>query len=103
MARGSVQPLRIVDEAEQGTLLGHRRQQAEYGQGHEERVRRGTEGDAERDAQRVALWLRDGHGVGWPEQRSAELMQAGKGKPHPPLAPCDLRDAEVGRLPSRMP
>src|SRR3954454_8580404 len=103
MTRGSVEPLRIVDDAKQGALLGHRREQTEYGQGHEERVRRGAEGDAQRDAQRVALRLWDGDGVGAREQWRAELMQAGERKLHLRLNPCDLRDVKVGRLPNRMP
>ena len=39
LARGGIQPLRVLDEAEQRALLRHGRQQAEHGQSDEEPLR----------------------------------------------------------------
>ena len=55
--RCPVQPLRIVDQADERTVLGHvTAQHAEGGQAHEEAVRRRPLLHAEGDSEGVALW-----------------------------------------------
>ena len=49
--RGLVEPLRVVDQANQRLVPGGLRQQAEHGQPDQEPVRRRTGGDAERGLQ----------------------------------------------------
>jgi hypothetical protein len=61
LRRGAVEPLRVVDEADERPLRGRVRQEAEHGQPHEEAVRRrpGAQGaQAERCRERLALGLR---------------------------------------------
>ena len=48
LCRRPVEPLLVIDHADQRVLGGHLRQQAEHGQPHEEPVRRRTRGEAER-------------------------------------------------------
>ena len=51
LRRGPIQPLRVVDHAQQRPLLGHLRQQAQRGQPDEEAIRRVPGAQAERRAQ----------------------------------------------------
>jgi hypothetical protein len=54
--RCPVQPLRIVDQADERTVLGHVAQHAEGGQAHEEAIRRRPLLHPEGNSERVALW-----------------------------------------------
>ena len=54
LAGGAVEPLPVVDQAQQGTLLATVRQQAQRGQRDQEAVGSVARRQAERDAQRVA-------------------------------------------------
>ena len=55
LARGGIQPLRVLDEAEQRPLLRHGGQQAEHGQPDQEPVRHLTRRRAQGNAQGVPL------------------------------------------------
>ena len=59
LVRSVVQPLRVIHETEQRSLLGDGRQQAEHGQGDEEPVGSGARRQAQRDTQSVPLGLRE--------------------------------------------
>jgi hypothetical protein len=83
-----IQPLRIVDEADQRALRRHVGQQRQDGQAHEEPVRsRGPVPQAEHGLQRVALWSRKVVEPG--EHRRAELVQSGEGDLHLGLDTAD--------------
>ena len=97
LRRGGVEPLGVVDEAQQRPLRGHLGQQAERGQRDEEAVGRGAGRQAERDAQGGLLGL--GKRVEPAEHRRAELMQPRERQLHLGLDPGDPRDAEARRLP----
>ena len=56
LGRCPVQPLHIVDQADQRTLLGEVGQQAKRSQAHQESVRRRPLLQAERDAEGISLW-----------------------------------------------
>ena len=86
---GLVEPLEVVDDAQQRLLLGDLRQQAERGQADEEAVGRRAGREAERDPQRVLLRLRER--VEAVEQRRAELMQPGERQLHLGLDAGDLQ------------
>ena len=73
LGRHLVQPLRVVDDAEERTLLGRPRKQRQDRQPDEESIRRRPCGPAERDLECAALWRREVlHGV---EQRRTQLVQ----------------------------
>ena len=55
LRRGAVEPLRVVHDADQRSLLGHVRQQAQDRQADEEPIRRVAVAHAERRAERLAL------------------------------------------------
>ena len=78
--RGLVQPLRVVDDAQQGTFLGRLGQQAEHGEADQEPIRRRPRGQAEDRPQRVTLWA--GQPLETIEQRYAQLVQAGERQLH---------------------
>jgi hypothetical protein len=63
LRRGLVQPLLVVDQADQGVLPGYLPQQAEHGEPDQEPVRRRPAGDAKRGAQRVTLRFRQPFGT----------------------------------------
>ena len=75
-----IQPLLVVDQADQRPFPGYLRQQAQHGQPDQEPVRRRPGGLAERDPQRVALRYRQVPGAVY--HRRAQLMQAREGKLH---------------------
>ena len=103
---GLVEPLGVVDHADERSLLGDVGEQAQHRQPDEEAIRRVAGAQPERRAQRVAL--RAGERVELPEQRRAQLMQArerdlhlrldaaGAHDPAPRRALCDV--AQEGRL-----
>ena len=57
LARRRVEPLGIVDEADQGTLGGSLREQAEHGETHDKSIRSVARLQPERDTQRLLLGL----------------------------------------------
>jgi hypothetical protein len=57
--RGTVEPVRVIDEADEGALLSHLGQHAEHRQADEEAVRWVAGGQPERLLQRVALRRRE--------------------------------------------
>ena len=93
--RGLIQPLRVVDDAQQRTLLGHFGHQAEYGQADEEPIRGGARAQAEDDPKRVTLWSRQP--LEPIEQRRAQLMQAREGQLHLGLHPHRPHDGQIRR------
>ena len=99
LRRGAVEPLRVVDAAEQRPLARDLGQQAERGQRDQEAVgrRAGRRPKATRSAARCG----SGSASSRAEQRRAELMQARERQLHLGLDAGDLRDPEAGRLPGR--
>ena len=93
--RGLVQPLRVVDDAQEGPSLGGVRQEAEHRQTHQEPVGCGPGAHAEDDAERVALGSREP--VEPVEQRPAQLVEARVGQLHLRLHPHRPGDREVRR------
>jgi hypothetical protein len=67
-----IQPLVVVDQADEWTLLGNLGEQAQDAEPDQKRVRGGPCTDAERGAQRVAL--RDREALELIEHRRAQLM-----------------------------
>ncbi|HMJ37474.1 MAG TPA: hypothetical protein VK501_26450 [Baekduia sp.] len=57
--RCTIEPLRVIDDAEERLLLGGLRQQAKDRQPHEEGIRRRACAESEGDGERVALGLRE--------------------------------------------
>ena len=55
LRRRPIQPLLVVDHADQRPFPGHLRQQAQHRQPHQKPVRRRPGGEAERGPQRLAL------------------------------------------------
>ncbi len=100
LARRSVEPLRVVDEAQQWPLGGDLRQEAERGERHEEPVGGAARREAEGDAQCVLL--RFGDRVEVRQHRPAQLVQPGERQLHLGLDTRDPSDPEAGRLPSAM-
>jgi hypothetical protein len=80
LGRGLVQPLRIVDQAQQRLLRGHLRQQAQHSQANQETIRCAGRTQAERDAESVAL--RPGQGAAAVQHPAAELVQRREGQLH---------------------
>ena len=71
--RHLVQPLRVVDDTEQRTLLRGLREQGQERQPDEKPIRHWSVAQAERDLEGVTLWRRESlHGL---EQRCAQLVQ----------------------------
>jgi hypothetical protein len=93
--RGAIEPLRVVDDAQQRTVLAHLGHEAEHREADEEGIRRRPTGQAEDDLQRIALWPRQP--LEPIEQRGAELLQAGEGQLHLGLDPHRPGDGQVGR------
>ena len=85
-----VQPLRVIDEAQQRLLLRDVGQQAEHRQPDQETVRRLACAQTERRRQRIAL--RTGKSLEAIEERRAQLMQAGERELHLGLDARRARD-----------
>jgi hypothetical protein len=75
-----IQPLLVIDQADQRLFPGHLRQQAQHRQPDQEPVRRRPGGQAERDPQRILLRYRQVPGAVY--HRRAQLMQAREGQLH---------------------
>ena len=80
LSRGAIEPLLVVDHAEQWLLLCHVREEAQDRQGDREPVRRRLGTHAERRPQRVALGRRQL--LEALQHRRQQLMQAGVGELH---------------------
>jgi hypothetical protein len=80
LCRRRIEPLRVVDDADQRTLLGGVREQAQHGQADEEPIRRRAGTQAEGGAQCLAL--RDRQVLEPHQERRAELLQPREGEPH---------------------
>ena len=87
--RHLVEPLRVVDDAEQGLIIGGGRHQAQHRQPDQEAVRGRPDAAAESDVQRLALRFRQLVDV--IHQRRAQLLQAGECELHIGLNACHLR------------
>ena len=80
LRRGAVEPLRVVDDAEQRLLLGHLGQEGQRREPDEESIGRFTRAQPEGRGKRVALRVRQMRET--IQHRRAELMQAGERKLH---------------------
>ena len=94
---GAVEPLSIIDQAEQPLLLGDVGEQAEHREGDQKTIRRVPRAQAERGAKRIALGLGQMSKPVW--HLRAELMQAGERQLHLGLDPRDLNDPKARCLP----
>ena len=93
--RGLIQPLRVVDDTQQRTLLGHLREQAQHRQPDEEPIRGSAGAQPEHDLHGLPLRRRE---LLEPvEQRPAQLMQAGEGQLHVRLHPHRPHDGQIRR------
>ena len=95
LSRGGVEPLRVVDEAEQRPFLGDVGQQAQRGQRDQEA---GGVAGLEAEGHSQGDLLRLGQRVEPPEHRRAEPVQPGERQLHLGLDPRDLRDPEARGL-----
>jgi hypothetical protein len=100
LRRGRIEPLGVVDEAQQRPVAGDLGEQGERGQGDQEAVGSGTGCQAESDAQRSLLRLRKRADA--VEHRRAQLVQPRERQLHLGLDPGDAREAEPRRLLSAM-
>ena len=80
LRRGLVQPLLVIDHADQRAVAGRLGEQAEHGQADQEPVRRRAGAQAERGPQRLVL--RHRQALGAIQQRGAQLVQPGEGQLH---------------------
>ena len=90
-----VQPLGIVDHADERLFLSGLGEQAEYGQPDDEPVGGCLRAESERRLERITLWV--GQSLPQIEHRRAQLMQAGVGELHLVLDASRLRHAAPGR------
>ena len=95
LRRGLVQPLRVVDQADQRPLLGDIGQQAQYRQSDQEPIRRAAVAQPECRAQRVAL--RAGQVIQMVQHRRAQLVQPGERQLHLRLHARRPRDPGIRR------
>ena len=96
LRRGVVEPLRVVDNADQRLLLGDLGEQCQRGQPDQKPVGRRTGASAEHRRKRVAL--RDGQPVEVVQHGSAELMEAAVGQLHLRLNADGRRDVPADDL-----
>jgi hypothetical protein len=89
----TVEPLRIVDHAEERLPLGSFRQQAENRQSDEEWTGRNATTQAERNTERLALRQREV--IDQVEDRRTQLLQGCVVELHLPFDACGSNDAEV--------
>ena len=91
--RGLIQPLRIVHDAQQRTLLSGRREQAQHAQPEQKPIRRSPA----LKPNTTSIACRCGAGIISEslEQRTAQLMQAGVGHLHLQLHPSRPHDRQI--------
>ena len=75
-----VQPVAVIDQAHQRTVLGRLGQQAQHRQANDEVIGRWPGLQAQRDRQRIPLRLRQERKA--VQERGAELVQSGEGQLH---------------------
>ncbi len=92
LRRGPVQPLLVIDHADQRAFPRRPGQQAQHGQSHHEPVRRRARSQAERGPQRLTLRTRKRPGM--IQHRRAQLMQPREGQLHLRLHPRRPRHLE---------
>ncbi len=80
LGRGLVEPLRVVDDADERLLVGDQGEQCQRPESHQEPVGRRPGAQSEHRRQRVAL--RDGQPVEEIQHGCAELVEAGIGQLH---------------------
>ena len=93
MRRGSVQPFRVVDHAQDRAALRRIRQQAQHRKTNEEPVGHRACAQPERGLQ--GLTLRRGQPIDRVEQRCAELVQPGERQLHLRLDAAGPQDGHV--------
>jgi hypothetical protein len=91
--RRIVQPLGVVDHAEQRAAHGRLRQQTEYREPDEERLRCRPNAASERDREGLALGI--GQALGRLDHRGTQLLKGGIRKLHLPFHPSGANDREV--------
>ena len=96
LRRGAIEPLFIVDQADQRLLLGHLGEQAQDGQGNEKAIRRRSGTGAESRPQRIALRGRET--LEAIQHRRQQLVQPGECKLHLRLDTGGARHAAARRL-----
>jgi hypothetical protein len=95
LGRRLVEPLGVLDDAQERLLFGDVGQEAENGEAHEKAIRCGARGQPEGGAQRVALGPRQM--LEPVEHLPTELMHTGERQLYLGLHAGDARDAEAGR------
>jgi hypothetical protein len=96
LRRGAVEPLRVVDDADERSLLGDLGEQRQHGEPHQEPVRPGTGLLAEHRGEGFPLW--DRQPVKVIQHRSAELVEAAIGQLHLRLDADGRRDVPAGDM-----
>jgi hypothetical protein len=91
-----IQPLLVIDQADQRLLLGHVGEQAQNRQPEEKTIWRRPVTNAERSPQRIALRHRQTFQV--IQHRRQQLMQPGKRKLHLRLNTCGAHHPAARRL-----
>jgi hypothetical protein len=91
---GLIEPLRVVDNADERLLVGDQCEQCQGAQPHQEAIRRRPGRLAEYRRERLAL--RGGHLLEAVQQRRAELMEAAVGQLHLGLDTDGGRDTPAG-------
>jgi len=92
----AIQPLRVVDQAQQRLVFGDCGHQAQHRHGDHERVGRIARGRPQRDPQRSALRRRERVDPG--KERRAQLVHGRERELHLGFDARQLGDAEPGRL-----
>ena len=95
-----VDPLHVVDDAEQRPLLGHLREQREYGQGNTVEIRGGVLAEPERALERGRLRSRDP--LERAERGPEELVERRVRQPRLRLDPSGLERRHVAGFRSRL-
>jgi hypothetical protein len=100
LRRGPIEPLLVVDKAEERLLIGDLSQQAQAGERHHEAIRRRAATHAERRPQRVTL--RNRQTVDALQPRRTELMQTSKRELHLGFHAHRAQDSTTRRLIERV-
>ena len=95
LRRGVVEPLRVVDDADERLLLGDLGEQRQRGQPDQEPVGRRAGAEPEHRGERIAL--RDGQAIESIQHRRAELMEPAVGQLHLRLDAHGRRDVPARR------
>jgi hypothetical protein len=91
LMKSSIEPLRVIHQADERPLLGDPGQKTQHPQSYEEAIRRRSGRELERRAERIALRSRQVRQVA--QHRRAELMNAGERELHFGLDSRSPRDA----------